>query len=244
VTFIHEFQHMISFNQHVLVRNGSTEVMWLNEALSHIAEELGGRYYDSLGISTTARQFNLGNLYNAYRYLSEPLSSAVITTEPPGELPERGALWLLLRYAIDRSGPGLTRALVATSQLGVQNLAAATGVPFATLLGRWALAVFASDYPGFSAPTDLQFARWRFRTTFSGLHDSLPSDFARVYPLLPTSATGGAVSLTGTMKSGTGAFVLVTQGADGAAFGVSFAPTGGGSFAANVAAQVAVVRLR
>ncbi|HEY6807700.1 MAG TPA: hypothetical protein VI160_02840, partial [Gemmatimonadales bacterium] len=43
VTFIHEFQHMISFNQHVLVRRGPAEVLWLNEGLSHFAEELGGR---------------------------------------------------------------------------------------------------------------------------------------------------------------------------------------------------------
>jgi hypothetical protein len=31
ITFIHEFQHMISFNQHVLVRGGDGEVLWLNE---------------------------------------------------------------------------------------------------------------------------------------------------------------------------------------------------------------------
>ena len=42
-TFIHEFQHMISFNQHVLVRSGTSEDTWLNEGLSHFAEELGGR---------------------------------------------------------------------------------------------------------------------------------------------------------------------------------------------------------
>ena len=41
--FIHEFQHMISFNQHVLVRGGDAEETWLNEGLSHFAEELGGR---------------------------------------------------------------------------------------------------------------------------------------------------------------------------------------------------------
>ena len=40
--FIHEFQHMISFNQHVLVRGGTVEDTWLNEGLSHFAEELAG----------------------------------------------------------------------------------------------------------------------------------------------------------------------------------------------------------
>lgn len=244
VTFIHEFQHMISFNQHVLLRGGDTEVMWLNEALSHVAEELGGRYYDSLGVDTTASRFYVGNLYNAYLYLSDPLASAVVTEEPPGELPERGALWLLLRYAIDREGPTLTRSLVGTSLLGEANVAAATGLPFATLLGHWALAVYASDFPGFSPPSELQYARWRFRTTFADLHAQLPSDFARTYPLLPTAATGGAVSLTGTVRSGSGAYVLVTQSANGAAFAVTFAPTTGGGFVADVGAQVAVVRLR
>ena len=34
---------MISFNQHVLVRDGDAEDTWLNEGLSHYAEELGGR---------------------------------------------------------------------------------------------------------------------------------------------------------------------------------------------------------
>src|SRR2546429_9346223 len=45
VTFVHEFQHMISYNQHVLVRRGQAEILWLNEGLSHYAEERGGRSF-------------------------------------------------------------------------------------------------------------------------------------------------------------------------------------------------------
>src|ERR1041385_3186652 len=45
VTFVHEFQHMISFNQHFLVRGSLPEDLWLNEGLSHYAEENGGRTY-------------------------------------------------------------------------------------------------------------------------------------------------------------------------------------------------------
>src|SRR6266545_3670833 len=45
VTFVHEFQHMISYNQHVLLRGGAAEVLWLNEAMSHYAEERGGRSF-------------------------------------------------------------------------------------------------------------------------------------------------------------------------------------------------------
>jgi len=38
----HEYQHMISFNKHVLENGGSTEESWLNEGLSHLAEDLTG----------------------------------------------------------------------------------------------------------------------------------------------------------------------------------------------------------
>src|SRR3989442_1036971 len=41
VTFVHEVQHMISFNQHFLVRGNFPEDLWLNEGVSHYAEENG-----------------------------------------------------------------------------------------------------------------------------------------------------------------------------------------------------------
>jgi hypothetical protein len=244
VTFIHEFQHMISFNQHVLVRNGETEVLWLNEALSHLAEELGGRHYDSLRIDTTASRFYIGNLYNAFKYLKDPLASAVVTTTGPGELTERGAEWLFVRYLVDRFGAQTSHDLVNTSSQGATNVAAATGTAFATLLGHWALAVYASDYPGFTAPAELRYASWRFRTTFADLNAQRPTYFDRVFPLVPFSGTGGAVSVTGTLRSGSGAFVLATQAPDGRSFELDFSPSAGSTFPSATGAQIAVVRLR
>jgi hypothetical protein len=245
VTFIHEFQHMISFNQHVLVRgSGYTEVLWLNEALSHLAEELGGRYYDSLGDTTTASSFWIGNLYNAFKYLKDPLASAVVTTTGPGELTERGAEWLFLRYLVDRFGAQTSRDLVNTSSQGAANVAAVTGTAFATLLGHWALAVYASDYPGFTAPAELRYASWHFRATFADLNAQRPAYFDRVFPLVPFPGTGGAVSVTGTLRSGSGAFVLATQAPDGRSFELDFSPTAGGTFPLATGAQIAVVRLR
>ena len=244
VTFIHEFQHMISFNQHTLVRGGGAEVLWLNEALSHLAEELGGRYYDSLGIDTTASRFFIGNLYNAFKYLRDPLASAVVAATGPGELAERGAVWLFVRYLVDRFGSQTSRDLVNTSSLGAANVAAVTGTAFANLLGHWALAVYASDYPGFTAPAELRYASWHFRTTFADLNAQAPSDFDRVFPLVPFSGTGGAVSVTGTLRSGSGAFALATQAPDGRSFELDFSPTTGGIFPLAAGAQIAVVRLR
>ena len=244
VTFVHEFQHMISYNQHVLVRGGEAELLWLNEGLSHLAEELGGRYYDSLHVVATASQFYIGNLYNAFLYLKNPLAAAMVTTDPPGQLPERGAEWLFLRYLMDRFGPQTSRSLVGTGALGSANVAAATGTPFARLVGQWALAVYASDLSGLTPPAELRYTSWRFRGTFESLNAQDPDDFDRPFPLVPATATGGAVAVTGTLKSGSGAYVLVAQPQNGAAFSLTFRSGSGGGFASGVGAQLAVLRLQ
>jgi hypothetical protein len=243
VTFIHEFQHMISFNQHALVRSGDTEVLWLNEALSHLAEELGGMHYDSLGVDSTASRFYIGNLYNAAKYMHDPLLWTPVTETSPGELAERGALWLFVRYLTDRFGTQVPRALVNTSLLGRANVEAATGATFADLVGRWALALYVSDLPGFAAPADLKFSLWHFRTTFGSLHTQDPTDFDRAFPLIPLTSTGSAVAVTGTLRSGTGAYLLVSQPA-GPGFSLHFRTSALTGFPANAGAQLAVVRLQ
>ena len=126
-TFIHEFQHMISYNQHVLLRDGSSEDTWLNEGLSHFAEELGGREVPDAQCAPTSCEeefLGQGDLLNALEYLASPEDFYLI--EPgnsTGQLEERGANWLFVRWLADhfgeaRLGTELTRELLATSQTG------------------------------------------------------------------------------------------------------------------------------
>src|SRR5258706_10434043 len=158
VTFIHEFQHMISFNQHVLVHGGDPEVLWLNEGFSHYAEELGGRTYAS-GTPEFSR-FVIGDLYNAYQYLDTTEKHFLLPTAGIGSLAERGAAWLFVRYVVDRyagdttvvAWNALTRQLLATTDVGAANIANRTGDTFTGVVTRWALANWVSDLPGFSAP--------------------------------------------------------------------------------------------
>ncbi len=243
VTFIHEFQHMISFNQHVLLRNGNTEVLWLNEGLSHLAEELGGWHYDSLGIDSTKSRFWIGNLYNLNLYLQNPAPTPMVTLVSPGSLEERGAEWLFVRYLVDRFGAAMTQRLVQTSLLGSANVTSATGTAFPLLVGRWALAVWTSDLPSFTPDSLLTFRQWRFRTTYASLHTQDPTDFPRVFPLIPVAATSGAFSATGTVAAGSGAYVDISLPAGSAAFSVTFqAPAG--AFAKGGNPQLAVVRIK
>jgi len=241
--FIHEFQHMISFNHHVLVRNGDTEVLWMNEGMSHLAEELGGLHYDSLGDSLTAFRYLIGDLYNGYSYLRDPQSVALVADTGIGSLEERGAAWLFLRYVADRFGQSATRAMVQTSQSGAANVAAATGTPFATLLGRWALAVYLTDLPGFAAPPALTYSFWQFRSVFAQLHQQFPQDFA-AYPLVPPSGIGVDAATSGELNSGSGAYLLVNQNPSGPGFDLTFREAGGGALPQNSGAQLAIARIR
>jgi hypothetical protein len=244
-TFIHEFQHMISFNQHVLMRGGSTEILWLNEGLSHLAEELGGWHFDSLGTpagDTMASRFLFGDLYNANLYLTRPGPNPMVTVTVPGALEARGAEWLFLRYLVDRFGPATTRSLVQTALLGDANVVNATRTAFATLLGRWAVALYVSDLPAFTPDSLLTYRQWRLRSTFASLHQVDPADFPRSFPLVPAAFAGGSFSAGGTVTSGSGAYVVVTQPAGGASFSVTFGVGGGKTGVAHP--QVVVVRLR
>ena len=242
--FIHEFQHMISFNYHVLIGNGDPEVLWLNEGLSHLAEELGGLHYDSLSDSLNSFRYLIGNLYNAFSYLKNPQSVALITENPPGTLEERGAAWLFLRYLADRYGATATRAMVQTALLGDANVAMATNTPFATLLGRWALAVYLTDLPGFTATTALRYDFWNFRAVFAQLHRDLPRDFDAVYPLQPPSGVGVDATTSGQLNSGSGAYLLVNQDASGPSFDLTFRGAGGAALPQNAGAQLAIARIR
>jgi hypothetical protein len=242
--FIHEFQHMISYNQHVLLRGGTTEVLWLNEGMSHLAEELGGLHYDSLGDSLTAFRYLIGNLYNGYSYLKLPQSVALVADTGIGSLEERGASWLFLRYVADHFGQGATRAMVQTSQFGAANVAAATGTPFATLLGRWALAVYLTDLPSFAAPPALTYNFWQFRTVFAQLHQQFPQDFDAVYPLQPSSGIGVNAGTSGQLSSGSGAYLLVGQDASGPGFDLTFRGLNGAALPSSAGAQLAIARIR
>src|SRR5256884_7189828 len=146
VTFVHEFQHMISYNQHVLVRGGQAEILWLNEGLSHYAEERGGRSFLPLPAGdSTFCFFVRGILYDAGQYLANPESHFLVDTSGIGGLAEPGAYWLFVRYLVDHIGgaralsaPGaLTPRHVQTAVTGAADLARPTNSAFPGLVGRW-----------------------------------------------------------------------------------------------------------
>src|SRR2546426_2408776 len=197
---------MISFNQHFLVRSEFAEDLWLNEGLSHYAEELGGRSFLPAD-SATYCSYVFGDVFNAGQYFGAPQNYFLVDTAGIGGLAERGAYWLFVHYLVDRfstdtstaAANAVTRSLEQTARIGADNVSAATATPFDTLLKQWAFANYVSDLSGFAAPPKLRYTKWRFRTPFSVLNArcsnrisaALPLDTAaRAYPASAISATG------------------------------------------------------
>ncbi len=203
-TFVHELQHMINYNQHVLARGGQPEAAWLDEALSRMAEELAGRTYLP-GDQGTFASYLLDDLYNAQQYLIDP-GGHTLLTKTDQDLGDVGAGWLYLRYLTDQFGTGVLARLTQTSDVGIVNVASATGRPFAETAATWALANWYSDLPDGVRQPELHYTSWSFRDTYASLHAQDPTNFPRAFPLEPQAVTSDTLSANGTLHAGSGSY--------------------------------------
>jgi len=191
-TLVHEFQHLINLGRRIYVNNASvSEDVWLNEGLSHIAEEL--LYYQVSGnsprtnitveqVRSTQAQLDAINGYqvqNLGRLKSYMIAPETHSPYAQNDLLEtRGAIWQLLRYAADRKGTNETaiwRALVNTTSAGQANFNAVLG-DIVTLTRDWAVAQYADDL-GFGVSANYMNPSWNFRSL-------MPAINSGVFPLL------------------------------------------------------------
>ena len=257
-TFIHEFQHMISFNQHVLARGGSSEDVWLNEGLSLIAEETAGRYYEEryppatvVGqiFSDSAAMFVEEIILHAFDYLLASKAYSVTSFDSFGSLNERGAAWLFLRWLGDQKGEQVYGRLVQTRATSIENVQTQTGESFAALFGDFSLAV-AADIPGFARTTLAP--RYRFtprpnNLDYRTLFQRISEKYGRPVPnpvrfdQLQPHATATAQS----MVQGTMAFYnLPTTAISQTSIGLLFTNASGGSLSTLLVPQVGIVRVQ
>jgi hypothetical protein len=198
----HEFQHLINASRRLFVNNASRfEEAWLNEGLSHIAEELvfyrasglGPRQnIDSTRIRSSARvldalnAYQISNLARLSSYLQAPDTNSPHAAND--ELETRGATWQLLRYAADRrSGDDRAEwmALVNSRTSGFANFTAVFGDSLG-IERDWAVANYTDDTNAASNPI-FTHPSWNFRA----LLPLLTSNGAR-YPLRVRSLPDGS----------------------------------------------------
>ena len=254
-TFIHEFQHMISWNQHVIVRGGNSEDTWLNEGMSHIAEELGSRYYEQKYPAPSGRAnpaqlfpdssqgFISGDLYNSYTYLQAPGASSVTIFANSGSLQERGAAWIFLRWLGDLKDSTIYGKLDQTALTGITNVETQAGESFQSLFGDFAMAVYSDSLPGMpraSAPARDRFVSRNLRQIYARLNSvdaaTYPLPFPVTLPALPVGSTASSSMLVGTMH-----FWKLTMPSSGGAMRLHFTSSSGGSFPSGDHAQVTVL---
>lgn len=134
----HELQHAISYNQHVFVNAGLPEENWLNEGLSHLAEDVLG--------------YGMENPSRYSLYLSSPSTYGLVTLGSPN-LMERGASFLFLRFLYEQSdsSSAFLTAMLNTSLQGVDNLENAFNGQsesfdeFSEFMSRWTVALIMTN---------------------------------------------------------------------------------------------------
>ncbi|HEX8829833.1 MAG TPA: Ig-like domain-containing protein, partial [Longimicrobium sp.] len=203
-TLPHELQHLINSSRRFFVNNVSVdETVWLDEGLSHVAEELAyyaksgyapGQNLNSTQVLGTQAQFNNyaeyqdNNLGRLATYLQDPQNNSPIANND--ELETRGATWWLLRYLADRKGGNQASfwfALANPTTSGVANLQAVLGVDPLTWARDWAVMNYTDD----AVPTAAQFQEpsWNHRSIFK-------STSSGTYPLRVMTLPNGTSTLS------------------------------------------------
>lgn len=182
-TLAHEFQHLINAGRRIYVNNADDfEATWLNEGLSHMAEEL--LFYRATRLNPKSNltlslinandpgfaitnAYQVDNLGRYSSYLKAPDTSSPYANND--DLTSRGATWSFLRFAVDlgtSSQNTYFRALVNSQKDGMVNLSAVLGPVFTGGIGvglrSWAIANFIDD-AGLTTNPQYQFASWNFR---------------------------------------------------------------------------------
>ncbi len=253
--FLHEMQHLISFNERVLVRGGQREETWLGEGLSHVAEELGARVFEARypppSGRTNAMQifpdsagpFISPLLLNAYIFLNTTLQHSLTAYVGAGSLEEHGASWLFARWLAAQRGDDVLRRLVQGGRTGIANLEAATGEPFTRLFGDFSLALFADSLPGIAraaVPARLRFGDRNVRQLMG--REAAIAGFAQPFPITTFLLRPGG-ALRSSMRAGTMIYAILQTDPATNAVGLSFTTPTLSALASALGAQVGVLRL-
>ena len=246
---------MISYNQHVLVRRGPDEEPWLNEGLSHMAEEVASLLYENDPsqprtnpeqiFPDSSQGFINGNFNNAYEYLVAPKVSSLTNFTGYGTLPERGASWLFLRWLGDQYGDGIFKRMVETENTGLANVQAAAGAPFAQLHADFATAAYAANLPvevRDGLPQRYRFISRDLQRIYARLHLVARQTYTRPYPIIPLQLPAGT-SVGGTLLPGTQDWYELSTNAGEALATVRFVGADGQSLRSQLVPQVTILRL-
>ncbi len=204
-TIAHELQHMINAGVRIVRDDSPDEAVWLDEGLSHFAEELVGRAELGVGDLTPLAIRDIAdqgsdlsdftaffgqNLLRLREWLRAPNRIGATSAHADTSLAVRGAAWALLRWSADHYAAGdvaaFTRALVAGPDTSVDNLSAVAGAPFDSIMAGWLIANEADDAGIAGLDPRYGYTSWNLRSVEAAVNRG-------AYPLALVPLTDGAV---------------------------------------------------
>lgn len=242
-TISHEFQHMI--NQGLRLFNPAVEASetgWLDEGLSHFAEEVVGRAlhgfsdFQALTYSDVNPTPGAADDYNAYfrqnlgrlrNWMERPDTSSPTSNLARSQLAPRGAAWMFLRYAADHHGgnnlKAFLRNVVAGPGIGLQNLLQhANGAQYDDLLSGWLVSQFTDGVNIPNLPAKYRMKSWAVRNVMaefnSGLFPLLVTPLPTTISTQSISGSGNFFRLTRTGASPETTFRMVAPGGGSVTF--------------------------
>lgn len=211
-TIGHEYQHLINAGRRIYVNNAfDWEEVWLDEGLSHIAEE--ALFYADSGLSPGSnvrvdildqRGLDAINRYAVSNLARYSLYLANVTRHTPigaDLLETRGAIWSFLRYAADHSGrtdPDFFHPLVNSQVSGFANLRTALDQSPIERLRQWGVSVYTDDFV--RGDSLLQQPSWNFRNLLPLINTS------GAFPL-PVRTLGSTQPVDFNLRAGTSGYV-------------------------------------
>jgi len=235
-TIAHEFQHMINASVRFNNPAAEFETTWLDEALSHTAEDLNGRalkgfnetsnltFAQLVPSSAALDDYNAFFFQNFIRlsyYLKNPGYFSPTSKDADTSLAVRGAAWALVRYTMDHYSPGgdtkaFLKALVAGPDTGVVNLVNRAGVPFDTLDVGFMIANYADDAGIPNLNAKYTYFTYDMRDNVRKILSNNPQN--QVYPLAITPVSGSGVIISGLQaRSGSGSYFSFSRAPAGLA---------------------------
>ncbi|MDT8435536.1 MAG: hypothetical protein RRA92_02155 [Gemmatimonadota bacterium] len=266
-TVAHEFQHLINAQ----AGGGGASDVWLNEGLSHLAEEVVGHAVNGfepgaeLGPEELAgsqarrdvfNKYYINNWFNQTQLLLAPGDTAALlaATDPLdfNTFRMRGAAWSFLRYVLDRFADGptaeaaRTRALVRSAAGDSRDAVTQVfGTDFNRLATEWA-AMLAVEDRAAPLPPELTLPSYRLRAIYESNIGLAVNPPAGGDPLRPVSASlGVARTVPADLFTGTALYVRLSGTAASPATELRLvAPGTGRPLAAGVEPRLVIVRTR
>ncbi|MFL5620147.1 MAG: hypothetical protein ACJ79A_17345 [Gemmatimonadaceae bacterium] len=222
----HEFQHLINAGRRLYVNTGAEdfEDTWLNEGLSHVAEEL--LYYHESGmqprqgltdalIRTNPAKYAIwkadaaSNFSRLLEYIEDPGAASAID-DVNDELSTRGASWSFLRYAVDRaftSDAGVWTRFSNSTQTGLNTVALGLQTDPRPYLADFALANYISDL-GVSNDPRFRHKSWNYRDIFSNTFGTRVNGVFTPNGFYPLKVTGLAnrVATSASVRGGSATY--------------------------------------